>query len=101
MTEPGTGSDASGMATTARRDGNHWVLNGSKMYCSLGAKSDFIVIIATVDPALKHAGIRAFVVEKNTPGLRTLRGGKPGALGPPGMLRCEAAAACAPEFERV
>lgn len=73
MTEPGTGSDTSGMATTARRDGDSWVLNGSKMYCSLGAKSEYIVIIATIDPALKHAGIRAFVVEKDTPGLIIVR----------------------------
>jgi len=69
MTEPAMGSDTSGIATTARRDGDSWVLNGSKMYCSLGAHADFIVIIATIDPQLKHAGIRAFVVEKGTPGL--------------------------------
>ena len=69
MTEPGTGSDSSGIATTARREGHSWVLNGSKMYCSLGAKSEYIVVIATIDRALKHKGIRAFVVEKDTPGL--------------------------------
>ncbi|GGF49403.1 acyl-CoA dehydrogenase [Aliidongia dinghuensis] len=69
MTEPGMGSDTSGIATTARRDEENWVLNGSKIYCSLGAHADFIVIIATIDPQLKHAGIRAFVVEKDTPGL--------------------------------
>jgi acyl-CoA dehydrogenase len=69
MSEPGTGSDTSGIATTAKRDGDNWVLNGAKMYCSRGAESEYIVVLASIDRAKRHAGIRAFVVEKNTPGL--------------------------------
>jgi acyl-CoA dehydrogenase len=69
MTEPGTGSDTSGLMTTARRDGDTWVLNGAKMYCSRGAEAEYIVVLASVDRSLKHKGVRAFVVERDTPGL--------------------------------
>ncbi len=68
LTEPGAGSDVSAIATTCRRDGDHWVLDGRKCYITNGARADWVVIFATVDRALGRAGHRAFVVEKGTPG---------------------------------
>ena len=68
LTEPGTGSDAASLRTSARRDGDRWILNGTKMFCTGGAVSDFIVVFATIDRSQGHRGIRAFVVEKDTPG---------------------------------
>ena len=68
LTEPGAGSDVSGIRTSARRDGDHWVLNGRKCYITNGARAIWTVIFATVDPSLGRAGHRAFVVEKGTPG---------------------------------
>jgi acyl-CoA dehydrogenase len=73
MTEPGAGSDVARIQTRARRDGAEWVLRGSKMFCSNGARSDWVVVWATVDPALGRAGHRAFVVEAGTPGFELLR----------------------------
>lgn len=69
LTEPGIGSDTSRLATFAKRDGDHWVLNGSKIYCSRGADAEYIVVFATIDSSLGRAGIRGFVVERDTPGL--------------------------------
>lgn len=69
MTEPGGGSDNASMMTTAKRVGDQWVLNGAKMYTSRAAASEYIVVLASVDRSLKHAGIRAFVVERDRPGL--------------------------------
>jgi acyl-CoA dehydrogenase len=68
LTEPGAGSDVAGIATTCRKDGDHWVLDGRKCYITNGARADWVVIFATVDRALGRAGHRAFVVEKGTPG---------------------------------
>ncbi len=68
LTEPGAGSDVSGIRTSCRRDGDHWILNGRKCFITNGARADWVVIFATVDPALGRAGHRAFVVEKGTPG---------------------------------
>ena len=68
LTEPNAGSDVSGIRTTCRKDGRHWVLNGRKCYITNGARAVWTVIFATVDPALGRAGHRAFVVEKGTPG---------------------------------
>ena len=73
MTEPGAGSDVARIATRARRDGDTWVLRGQKMFCSNGARADWVVVWATVDPALGRAGHRAFVVEQPTPGFELLR----------------------------
>ena len=69
LTEPGFGSDTSKVATTARRDGDAWVLNGSKIYASNGAIAEFITVYATVDKSLGAKGIRSFVVPAGTPGL--------------------------------
>lgn len=68
LTEPGSGSDAAGLRTTARREGDSWVLNGTKMFITGGALSDWVVVFATIDRSLGHRGIRGFVVERGTPG---------------------------------
>ena len=68
LTEPGAGSDVGGIRTSCRKDGDHWVLDGRKCYITNGARASWVVIFATVDPALGKAGQRAFVVEKGTPG---------------------------------
>jgi alkylation response protein AidB-like acyl-CoA dehydrogenase len=68
LTEPGSGSDAAAMRTTAVRDGDHWVLNGSKMFITHGASGDTMVVMAITDKAKGNKGISAFVVERGTPG---------------------------------
>src|SRR5439155_1467856 len=73
MTEPGAGSDVARIRTRARKDGDEWVLTGSKMFCSNGARSDWVVVWATVDPSLGRQGHRAFVVEQGAPGFELLR----------------------------
>jgi alkylation response protein AidB-like acyl-CoA dehydrogenase len=72
LTEPGAGSDAlSGLRTTARRDGDHYVLNGSKTFITNAPVANVFVIYATVDKKLKHAGITAFIVERGFKGIST------------------------------
>ena len=68
LTEPHFGSDTSLVATTAVQDGDEWVINGSKIYCTSGARADYITVFATTDKALGAKGIACFVVEKGTPG---------------------------------
>ncbi len=70
LTEPGSGSDAAGMSTRAVRDGDGWVINGTKMFITQGSVGGFCVVLAVTDPALKQKGITAFVVEHGTPGFR-------------------------------
>lgn len=69
MTEPGAGSDVAAIRAGARRDGAHWVLEGEKSFAANASRADWIVVWATVDPALGRGGHRAFVVERGTPGL--------------------------------
>jgi alkylation response protein AidB-like acyl-CoA dehydrogenase len=69
VTEAGAGSDVSSLRTTARRDGDEWVLNGTKIFISNGGIADVNVIVATVDPKLGHRGQASFIVPKDTPGL--------------------------------
>ena len=69
VTEPTAGSDAAALKTTARRTDGGYVLNGRKSWTSNGGYADVYVIFATVDPALRHRGVTAFVVEKDAPGL--------------------------------
>lgn len=71
LTEPGVGTDAGNLQTTARRDGDSYVLNGHKLWISLADLADHILVFATVDRARKHRGITAFVVERGMPGLST------------------------------
>lgn len=69
LTEPGAGSDALGsMRTAARRDGDDYVLNGSKIYITNGPVADIVLVYAKTDPALGAKGISAFVVPTDTPG---------------------------------
>lgn len=69
MTEPGAGSDVAAIRTSCRRDGDHWILDGDKSFAANASRADWIVVWATVDRALGRAGHRAFVVERDTPGL--------------------------------
>lgn len=68
MTEPGTGSDLAGVATTAIRDGDEYVLNGSKTFITNGINSDLIIVVAKTDPSERHAGMSLLVVERDMPG---------------------------------
>ena len=68
LSEPATGSDAAAMRMTARRDGDVFVLNGTKNFITNGSKAGVAIVFAQTDPALRHKGIAAFVVEKGTPG---------------------------------
>ena len=70
LTEPEAGSDASGTQTTAVRDGDSYVLNGSKTFTTHGTYGDVFVLMAVTDRAKDNRGISAFIVEKGTPGLR-------------------------------
>src|SRR4051812_30173038 len=69
VTEAGAGSDVKALRTTAERDGNEWVLNGTKIFISNGGIADVNVVVATVDPTLGHRGQATFVVQKDTPGI--------------------------------
>jgi alkylation response protein AidB-like acyl-CoA dehydrogenase len=69
VTEAGAGSDVKALRTTARRDGDEWVLNGTKIFISNGGIADVTVAVATVDPELGHRGHASFVIPKDTPGL--------------------------------
>jgi butyryl-CoA dehydrogenase len=68
LSEPASGSDAAAMRTSARRDGDAWVLNGTKNFITNGASADIALVFAQTDPQTRHRGIAAFVVEKGTPG---------------------------------
>jgi isovaleryl-CoA dehydrogenase len=71
LTEPGAGSDALGsMRTTARRDGDHYVLNGQKLYITNGPVADVLLVYAKTAPEKGAHGISAFIVEKDFPGFR-------------------------------
>ncbi len=68
MTEPGTGSDLAGIATTAVLDGDEYVLNGSKTFITNGINSDLVIVAAKTDPTARHAGVSLLVVERGMPG---------------------------------
>ncbi len=68
LTEPGAGSDAAALRTTARRDGDDYVLNGNKVFITNGTHADVALVFASVDLAKKHKGITAFLVPTDTPG---------------------------------
>ena len=69
LTEPGSGSDAAAMLTEARRDGDEYVIDGSKRFITNAGVAEIYVVFAKTDPAAGHRGISAFVVEQGTPGL--------------------------------
>ncbi|MEO1086168.1 MAG: acyl-CoA dehydrogenase family protein, partial [Acidobacteriota bacterium] len=70
LTEPGSGSDASSMKSTARRDGDEWVINGEKAWITNGAVGKYFVVLARTDPDAGARGISAFVVPSDAPGFR-------------------------------
>src|SRR3954451_21778690 len=70
VTEPSAGSDVRSLRTTAKQDGDEWVLNGTKVFITNGGIADVTVVVATVDPDLGHRGQASFIVTKENPGLR-------------------------------
>ena len=68
VTEPQAGSDVKSLRTTAKLDGDEWVLNGTKVFITNGGIADVHVVVATVDPELGHRGQASFVIPKDTPG---------------------------------
>ncbi len=73
ITEPGAGSDVAGIRTTAIRDGDEYVVNGSKTFITNGVRADFILMVAKTDPDAGHSGITLFLVDTDTPGFRVSR----------------------------
>jgi len=73
LTEPQVGSDASGLRTTATRDGDHWVLNGVKQFITSGKHGDVAIVMAVTDRAAGKRGISAFIVPTATPGYLVAR----------------------------
>jgi alkylation response protein AidB-like acyl-CoA dehydrogenase len=69
VTEPQAGSDVKSLKTTAKLDGDEWVLNGTKIFITNGGIADVHVVVALVDPELGHRGQASFVIGKDTPGL--------------------------------
>jgi butyryl-CoA dehydrogenase len=70
ITEPEAGSDAGNVQTTAVKDGDHYVINGTKVFVTNGGKADVIVLFAATDKEAKARGISGFIVEKGTPGFK-------------------------------
>ena len=73
LTEPGAGSDASALKTRARREGNGWVLNGTKQFITSGGKADLAIVFAVTDPDAGKKGISAFLVPTKTEGWKVAR----------------------------
>jgi acyl-CoA dehydrogenase len=73
ITEPDTGSDSGAIRTTAVRDGDHYVLNGEKIFVTSGERADCVVVWATLDRSLGKAAIKSFVVDRDTPGFELVR----------------------------
>jgi acyl-CoA dehydrogenase len=69
LSEPATGSDISGLSTTARPDGDHWIIRGSKQWITNGQSASVYVVWAQTEPAAGRAGVRGFIVARGTPGL--------------------------------
>jgi alkylation response protein AidB-like acyl-CoA dehydrogenase len=87
MTEPGTGSDLQGIRTNARRDGDDWVLNGTKTFITNGINSDLVIVVAQTDPEAGAKGFSLFVVERGMKGFERGRNLVPSTnlLGTEGM----------------
>ncbi|MFN7192777.1 MAG: acyl-CoA dehydrogenase family protein [Rhodospirillales bacterium] len=73
LTEPQAGSDASAIKTRARRDGNHWVLDGAKHFITSGATADVAIVFAVTDPSVGKKGLSAFLVPTDNPGWKVAR----------------------------
>jgi acyl-CoA dehydrogenase len=74
LTEPGNGSDAAGLKTTIKDGGDHWIVNGEKMWITNAGYADLFTLYGTLDPSLKHKGISALVIDAKTEGIEV---GKP------------------------
>jgi len=70
MTEPGAGSDLQGVRSTARKDGDHYVINGSKTYITNGQNADVVIVVAKTDPDLGAKGTSLILVDADTPGFK-------------------------------
>ncbi|MER3555538.1 MAG: acyl-CoA dehydrogenase [Meiothermus sp.] len=70
LSEPGNGSDAAALRTKAVKDGDSYVLNGTKTWITNGGDAEFVVVFATINPEARHKGVVAIVVEKGTPGFK-------------------------------
>ena len=73
ISEPGAGGDPSGMLTRAELDGDHWVINGRKIWVSRASYADFAIVMARTGEGKRHEGVTAFIVDKGTPGYEILR----------------------------
>ncbi|MGH7271342.1 MAG: acyl-CoA dehydrogenase family protein, partial [Polyangiaceae bacterium] len=73
ITEPNAGSDSAAIRTTARLDGQEWVLNGEKIFVTAGSRADAVVVWATLDATLGRAAIKSFLVPKGSPGFKVAR----------------------------
>jgi butyryl-CoA dehydrogenase len=73
LTEPGAGSDAAAIKTSAKRHGNRWVLNGTKQFITSGSSAQVAIVFAVTDPAAGRKGISAFIVPTDTAGYRVAR----------------------------
>ncbi|MGB3620515.1 acyl-CoA dehydrogenase [Ketobacter sp. MCCC 1A13808] len=73
ITEPGCGSDSAAVQTTARLQGDNWILNGEKIFATAAQRGDAVVVWATLDRGKGKAAIKSFVVEKGTPGMEVVR----------------------------
>jgi acyl-CoA dehydrogenase len=71
--EPGMGSDVAGIQTHVKRDGDHYVLNGSKFWITNAPHADVFTVFASLDPSLRHRALCAFIVDADTPGVKTGR----------------------------
>lgn len=69
ITEPFGGSDVAGMKTTAKREGDHYIINGSKTFITNGVYSDYLVVSAKTDTSMGHKGISIFIMDRDTPGI--------------------------------
>jgi acyl-CoA dehydrogenase len=69
LTEPAAGSDAAGIQAQCRKDGNDWIINGSKCFITNAAWASWYIVFATVDPSLRHSGIMAFVIDRDSQGV--------------------------------
>ncbi|MGD8607146.1 MAG: acyl-CoA dehydrogenase family protein [Myxococcales bacterium] len=69
ITESAAGSDAAGIQTRCRKDGNDWIINGEKIYITNAAWARWYVVFATVDPSRRHKGIMAFIIDRDAPGV--------------------------------
>ncbi len=87
MSEPGAGSDVIGMKLRAERHGDHYVLNGNKMWITNGPDADVLIVYAKTDPAAKSRGITAFIIERGFAGFSTAQ--KLDKLGMRGSNTCE------------